>query len=698
MRLGPEELEGVSPEQMASLRDETLRLIWRRAAEGSVVYALVGSGFVIADMVAGRLGAGSLVVPFGLFGCVAVHVTALRPRGGMSTRWQQGFFSLIVARTALFAVYVAAALLSRGLTTSTWLMLLALSGLLAGITHTFAAWPSLLFATAACLVVPPVAAATAVGHHTILVLAIVQSAYALVLGRAVFREHWASAGARARLVTTVDAMHAAQRRARDLIERNPDAIAILRDETIVFANAAWATAARTTREALIGKSLDAVMEADQKRVLLDFATGQSTSAVAEVRFRGADSAPTTWEIVRSEPFDDGGADARMLVARDVTERNRLRAHVMLGERLASIGTLAAGVAHEINNPLTYVLGNIDHTIETLGRSDLAEKEELLQALREARHGADRVRVIVRDLKAFSRVEEGRVAAVDLRALLELTAKMAAHELRHRARLVLRLDGAPAVLADEARLSQVFLNLIVNAAQSIPEGRADDNEVRVEARSLPDGRAEITVTDTGSGIPKENLSRIFDPFFTTKPVGIGTGLGLSIVHGILQACGGEISVASELGRGTTMTVTLPAIVRPAQRSAAGPASVGGAVGRILFVDDEEGIGDVIRRLFRGRYEVEVASSADEAARQLQSGHFDLVLCDLMMPERTGMDLFEEITAAHPELAHRFIFMTGGTFTERARKFLDRTPNECIEKPFEVAALRQLLLERLGAPRP
>jgi signal transduction histidine kinase len=242
----------------------------------------------------------------------------------------------------------------------------------------------------------------------------------------------------------------------------------------------------------------------------------------------------------------------------VVERRHLQTALAESERLAALGTLAAGVAHEINNPLSYVLSNIAYAARVVSGDAPAEREktELRKALAEAEEGCVRIRTIVRDLQLFARPTDEETRPVDVRRVLDSSVALAAHELRQRARVVKEYGEVPLVDANEGRLGQVFINLLVNAAQAIPEGEAEKNEIRLSVRS--DGPwVVIEVRDTGSGIPPEIRARIFEPFFTTKPVGVGTGLGLSIAHRLVVAAHGEIDVDSERGKGTTFRVRLPA---------------------------------------------------------------------------------------------------------------------------------------------
>ncbi|MCE9670196.1 ATP-binding protein [Myxococcus stipitatus] len=247
------------------------------------------------------------------------------------------------------------------------------------------------------------------------------------------------------------------------------------------------------------------------------------------------------------------------VSLDITDRKAMQAQLVVSDRLAAVGTLAAGVAHEINNPLAFVLSNLSFLAVELKNvaRELPEgrTSEMEEVLREAVDGAHRVRQIVRDLRTFSRGDEDVATAVNLQAVLESAITMARGELKMRAQVVRDYRDVPPVEGSEGRFGQVFLNLLINAAHAIPEGRPEHNEVRVTLRPAGE-RVVVEVRDTGVGMTPEVRARIFDPFFTTKPVGVGTGLGLSICHGIVTGFGGEISVESEPGRGSTFRVSLP----------------------------------------------------------------------------------------------------------------------------------------------
>ncbi|HEU4383665.1 MAG TPA: PAS domain S-box protein [Anaeromyxobacteraceae bacterium] len=411
-----------------------------------------------------------------------------------------------------------------------------------------------------------------------------------------------------------------------------------------------------------------------------------------------------WVLCRGKVVERGprGEPLRLIgTLSDVTEKRRLHAQLIQSDRMASMGTLAAGVAHEINNPLAYVVANLGWVAQALGGAgpggavppeDLVEMRE---ALEEARGGAERVRAIVRDLKTFSRGDEPARGPTDVRRVLESALNLARNEIRHRARMIKDFGEVPAVEASEHRLGQVFLNLLINAAQAIPEGRADKNQVRAVTRTDDRGRAVVEIHDTGTGIPPEHLASIFEPFFTTKPPGVGTGLGLAICHGIVTGLGGEIRVTSRPGHGSVFQVILPPARgqpdAPAARAVAPPVSRA----RILVVDDEPLVGRAVQRILGARHEVVVESSGRAALARVERGEtFDLLLCDLMMPELTGQDLLEALERTAPDLAGRVAFLTGGAFTPAAREFLERTARPRLDKPFEAQALERLVAGELA----
>jgi PAS domain S-box-containing protein len=389
----------------------------------------------------------------------------------------------------------------------------------------------------------------------------------------------------------------------------------------------------------------------------------------------------------------GAPDGTVIVMRDDRELKQARAHLQLSDRLTTMGMLAAGVAHEINNPLAFVSSNLDFVVDELSRTagralEADEHAEIVKALRASQTGAERVRLIVRDLHAFSRVEESAVARLDVARLLDSALSMLRSEIRNRARVEKKYGSVPPVDANEARLVQVFLNLIQNAAQAIPPGAATKNEIRLATRTSDDGEVVVEVRDTGGGISSENLVRIFDPFFSTKPVGVGTGLGLAISDKIVRSFGGRIEVETQLGVGSTFRVVLPPsgsveAGAPSSRRSPPAPRASAPRRRVLVVDDEAEIGDSLKRLLGAAHDVVSATRGADALALLQGGTFDVILCDLVMPEMTGMDVYRRLSSERPEIAERVVFMTGANIGGGLREFLAGVPNACIEKPFDRA---------------
>ncbi len=502
-----------------------------------------------------------------------------------------------------------------------------------------------------------------------------------------------------------EALRKSEEQYRQIVETATDGILKIDDAAlIIFANGRFAEMLGHEPSDMFGRSVFAFMSAEARATADHALRSRSRLKDAlDTTFRHKDGTDLSVNLVSTALVDGEGRHVgNLLVVRDVTERNKLQSQLMVSDRMASVGTLAAGVAHEINNPLAAVIGNLDFIADGLERmvtSDSAaarsKKEEacflkeVKESLDDAREAAQRVRFIVRDLKIFSRTPNDEPkGAVDVKAIMESSLRMAWHEIRHRARVVKDYGQVPCVEGNQARLGQVFLNLLVNAAQALPEGRAEHNEVRISTR-LDGQRVIVEVADTGTGIPPGVIGRIFDAFFTTKAVGVGMGLGLAICQRIVADMGGELTVQSEVGKGTTFRVTLP-IAHNEGKERAGPVEaipIAGRRGRILVVDDEEAVVNAVKRILSKDHDVVVVVSAKDALALFARGEdFDLILSDLMMPDMTGMDLHRELSRIAPEQAERMVFLTGGAFTPKARRFLSETPQEHLEKPFDSAHLR------------
>jgi two-component system, cell cycle sensor histidine kinase and response regulator CckA len=415
--------------------------------------------------------------------------------------------------------------------------------------------------------------------------------------------------------------------------------------------------------------------------------------------------------VRAYPLPGRGA---VLYVRDATDEREREIGRLQGEKLASIGLLAAGVAHEINNPAAFVLANIealaghmrlieeklrdlpDGVAGRLGLTDqLFEANAILQ---ESKEGMARIHRIVRDLGAFSHADEDTSVPMNVNAAVESALSMLRNELKYRAQVERDLSATRMVRASGARLGQVFLNLILNAAQALDEAEAKRNRVRV--RTFDDGGAVVVeISDNGPGIQAEILPRIFESFFTTKPRGMGTGLGLPISLGIVRGLGGEIVVESQPGAGATFRVRLPAgdAIAPVVSAPAPAAPARGRQRRrLLAVDDEALLLKAYRRMLGDTHELATALGGHEALRLLErDAAFDVILCDLQMPDMSGVELYAAVNERFPALGDRFVFVTGGAFSNDARRFLEASVAVVIQKPFRLEDLLALVERTVGA---
>jgi len=500
----------------------------------------------------------------------------------------------------------------------------------------------------------------------------------------------------------------------NIVERSGDGIVIIDDQGVVrYANISAARLFNRPQQKLVGVSLGVPIESG-KVVEIDILRLDGQPGVAEMRVH-----PSQWE----------NAPARLAFLSDITARKEseeLQKRLIHADRLVAIGQLAAGVAHEINNPLAYVMANLtitsshiaaigpvlDSLREALDRGFGAEGAGLLDRVlsensiariltdmkemaSENLEGAERIRGIVKDLRSFSRIESDEIELVNLNDVINTACNMVFNEIRHRAKLVKDLGRLPMIAADRGKLTQVMTNLIVNAAQSIEEGAADENKIKV-ITSLQGEKVHIVIEDTGSGIPESVQKRIFEPFFTTKPRELGTGLGLSLSAELVRKHGGEISVSSALGEGSRFEVVLPVDTELAVTGLAvePPAAVIPSAGRarILVIDDEAMILSAFKRVVGRIHEVVTAEGGGNGLDILEKdANFDVVICDLMMPKVDGVMVHEKIREIAPNLLDRVIFCSGGAFTARAKEFLATVENVVLEKPIDFKLLGRLIAQ-------
>jgi two-component system cell cycle sensor histidine kinase/response regulator CckA len=490
---------------------------------------------------------------------------------------------------------------------------------------------------------------------------------------------------------------------RVLIESAPICVFVHRDDKIIYVNPALAKLLRVEPDELVGQSPLAITPENRRelaRARIETVSkgptyAQSPRIESELLRSDGTMVPVEIEGVKLH-FD--GILSHVVCPHDISDRRAMLTRLAASDRLASLGVLAAGVAHEINNPLAFLQTNVVLLADRLGSND---DPEVAAMLRDVREGATRIAALVRDLRSFARPDVEQMSAVDVRDVIESCARMARNEIASRARLVMSIGDVPPVAASASRLGQVILNLLINAAQSIPDGNPAENEVKITACRAASGRVVIEVSDTGIGIAPDVLGHVFDPFFTTKPLGSGTGLGLSICHGIVKGFGGDITVESRVGHGSTFRVELPAwsSSRKSHDPKRDTQSVPLKGLRILVVDDERAMGESLRLLLSRDHDVIALTSAREALARIETGfRCDVLLCDLMMPDVTGMDFYDTLSRDFPDLASRMVFLTGGAFTPSSQQFLERVPNPRLEKPFELDALHAALATVIKNTKP
>lgn len=358
-----------------------------------------------------------------------------------------------------------------------------------------------------------------------------------------------------------------QGRDHDFLQQIIDAVAdpiFVKDEDHrwIFLNNAYCDFMGYSHQELVGMSDYDFFPEEEADVFwrkddLVFSTGEPDEN--EERFTDADGVEHIIVTKKSMFVDSRRRRYLVGIIRDITERRRLEARLAVARRLMSLGTLAGGVAHEINNPLAFVLANLDYLRGLF--EDLDDvPPEALEILETTLEGAVRVREIVSGLRTFSDSDSDAdaLSPVDLRQSLKHSVQLMAHEIRDQAEIIENYDEIPLVDGNDPLLGQIFLNLLINAAQSLDTGGARENTIRIETKTGEEGEAIVEISDTGRGISEGDLDHIFDPFYSTKPVGEGTGLGLAICHSLVDAMSGHIEVESKPNKGSTFRVVLPPI--------------------------------------------------------------------------------------------------------------------------------------------
>ena len=418
------------------------------------------------------------------------------------------------------------------------------------------------------------------------------------------------------------------------------------------------------------------------------------------------SRPTARTIERfGRPVLDAGNEllGRLEIYRDVTGQRMVQSKLLQTEKMAGLGQLVSGIAHELNNPLTSIIG---YSQLLLGRRLTAPQEADGRLIHQE---AERAARIVKNLLLFAREARPERRPVNLNEIVERTLALRNYELRVE-NIELAQDLAqdlPPVMADSAQLQQVLLNLLVNAEQAIRQG-SGEGSIRVRTRKTLRGRVSFEILDSGPGIPQEIIPRIFDPFFSTKPSGAGTGLGLSITCGIVKEHGGDISVQSQLGHGAKFTVELPATI---QSVAPPPAQPGSSITkknptavtvramrgeRVLVVEDEPTVAHLIADVLSEEgHKVEIVLDGRDGLDRATAGDYALIICDLRMPHLDGRAIYRQLVALGSPMRHRLMFVTGDTLAPRTLEFLEKSGLPFLAKPFLVEELKAVVERALDA---
>jgi nitrogen fixation negative regulator NifL len=497
-----------------------------------------------------------------------------------------------------------------------------------------------------------------------------------------------------------DALHRREAQFRALVEHSLDIVLLVDAAGVVrYASPSIARVLGLDPASVIGRSAFEHVHPDdveRLRALFTDRVGVSgETARAEYRARHASGAWRTMEAVGQSTILDAGGHGAVVTARDITERrqaeaeqSRLREHLSQSEKLAALGELLAGVAHELNNPLSVVTGYAALLTNDAAPAVAARAEKIRQA-------AERCARIVRNFLAVARQHPQERERVAVARVVNEVLELLAYPLRvDTVSVSVDLpDDLPAVWADPHQLHQVLLNLITNAHHAV-RGSAGPRHIVIGARADGPDAIQVEVVDSGPGIPPEVEARIFDPFFTTKPVGQGTGLGLPICKGLVEAHGGSLEVEGRPGRGACFRLRLPLGQPPPSQPPAATATERGQGQRVLVVDDEPHVGQVLSDILTVRgYQVDLAGNGRIALERLAARPYDVILSDVRMPELDGPGLYRELERRAPAMLPRFVFMTGDTLNPLTNQVLEGTRGPFLKKPFTLdevaAAIRQVL---------
>ncbi len=475
------------------------------------------------------------------------------------------------------------------------------------------------------------------------------------------------------------------RELREILDTSADPILLHRMGTIAYANPALATLLAIETKRLVGRriaeltsqaSLERLAEILEQRELSSVrADGPPMVGPHPITLTRSDGTGVTFELAEPRRIWFEGDVALMWSGRDLTaSQQALHVRLQAADRMAVAGSLASGLAHEINNPLTVVRLNL----ALLADTDPAELPALVE---EMQGSVSRIEAIVGDLAALSRADAIEDVAVD--RALQHAVTLAYNEIRHRAEISIEAAPAPAIRIARSKLTQAMVNLLIHLARELEVSSTPRMIVRT--LTAPDGHALVEMVAASVTLSDDTKSRMFEPFFSTRVDGFGGGLGLYYCHSVVTGAGGTIHVDSD-ERGTTIRITFPP-TKQVVAAALEPATMQQRV-RVLVIDDEAAVGRAIKRVL-GNCEVEVSTSGADGIARYEALQPDLVLCDLMMPEISGPVVYETLRARFPDVDQHIVFMTGGVFTTKTQTFVDTTALPVLKKPVALTQLRELV---------
>jgi PAS domain S-box-containing protein len=499
---------------------------------------------------------------------------------------------------------------------------------------------------------------------------------------------------------TIASSRDAEERFERIVETLASSVWILRQRRIIYANPASAELLSIDRNRLIGVDfIEFCLPEDSDVFVRNLERVESGQSIAPYEYRVVtrDGRQLVVEF-SSVALDYDGGQAVLSFGRDVTLRKHTEQGRLQADRLSALGLLAGGMAHALNNPLTYVVLNLDHVQRRLTdlTNDATGLPDVLARLEEAREGAERMATIVKRMRSFARTDESTTKLLDLRHVLESVVELVGHEVHHRGRLTTHFEDVPQLVANESKLEQICLGLLLFAAQMLPDDAPQRHAVRLSLEMDERRFAVLEIVCEGCMLDASMVEKLFDPFAQGEETQ-NQGFGLSVCSGLVEQLGGHLAAEPLPGTGLLLRTTIPCVSIPRSSetnlTSRTPSSVPGNYrgrARLLLIDDDPGVGKALHLLLEGEHDVKCFESPQAALQELLGdAGYDLIFCDLMMPKLSGMDLFEVLRYNRPGYETKIVFMTGGAFTPAASRFLVQVPNQRIEKPFNLPVIQRLL---------